>query len=122
MSYQPPIGLNCEAPKKQRNAAVSLAIAFLPLALSIVEIPWYFAVILVAWFILGDPEPTRGQKEILGTIVVLPAAFGMALGAGVISWLVAKKQATFRMMTVGIFGLAACCAAFAFAMYGIITG
>jgi hypothetical protein len=122
VNYQPPIGLNYEAPKKQRNAAVSLAIVFLPLALSIIEIPWYCAVIVVAWSILGDPELTRGQTEILATIAVLPAAIGMALGAGVISWLVAKKQATIRMMMVGIFGLAACCAAFAFAMYGIITG
>jgi hypothetical protein len=95
--------------------------------LSLIEIPWYFAVVMVAWFILGDPKPTPYQSEVLEATAVLPTAAGAIIGISAILWLIVKRRIIIPRtwifsILVAILGLAACCVAFTFAGYGIVNG
>jgi hypothetical protein len=117
MSQKPPIGLDYGGPEKRPGLGFRLLV-LAPLLFAIIEIPWSIAVVLMAWHVLGDPEPTHEQSVMLAAIVLIPATIGAMWGASVIAWLIITRRFMVPALIIACLGLAACCAFFWLAIYG----
>ena len=116
-----PVQLNYESRGTQRRKShwIVITCIWLPIALALLEIPWGSAVCLGAWFILGDPEPTKAQSYAVGAVVLLPFAFGILLGMTTAIWLILNRRIVGPgKWAVWYCGLAGCC----FEMFKLITG
>lgn len=78
---------------------------FVPLALGIFTIPWVGFVSLMAWYDIGDFEPTRAQSFIIDVASLLPAIIGLLVG---ITLLTTKRKKTLLARVFALTGSAAC--------------
>jgi hypothetical protein len=123
MCPKSPIDLGYAAPiKRRRKINVLSFTARLSVAMALIELPWYFASILVGWFILGDPPPTHRQSMTLGTIATMPAAIGIVLGLFSIIALSIRKQIQVLSIIYAAIGLATSATTFYIALWAFLHG
>jgi hypothetical protein len=108
-SIRPLRDLNHQIPKENRRISLLLVISCLPLAFALFEIPWYFAVVNVDSYFLGNSSPASPQTELMKDIAEIPIALGGLLGMTAIFWLIVKRRITIPVMWACLFvGLIAC--------------
>jgi hypothetical protein len=117
MEGRAPHNLNYETLKKPQRVIKAFALPWLPIALSIIEIPWYFAAIMVDYLIIGDRESTNAQSAVAMAIATIPAIVGLFLGTYSISFRPVRKEIKIPAMLCAILGLAACAAEITFALH-----
>jgi hypothetical protein len=118
--------MGTDASKDRHDVPILLVISFLVFLIAALEIPWYFFVVLVAWYNLGDPKPDPVQAGWIAAIAALPVAIGAILGISVIVRLIIKPHAIrprtrVIAMIVASLGVAACCAEVSLIIHIVMT-
>ena len=92
----------------KQPASLQIPVAYSPVLLALMQIPWIYVVAIAMWSVVGDIEPTAVQVGIFRATVIAPCIVGVVLGIGLIARALIWKRGTMRTCLLATIGVTCC--------------